>query len=192
MEVGGKYRGEHVYLSLVYSINYCKSVTVGLFNELNYEAGVLFTNKKRRVLLDFSEWNYLMIFHDRKPSCMLLHEEGEVRANNKRVIRKHHFGQEFVHIEGSSKDEKFVFSEAEWTRFDSLLKLLKKYVVRLFYDQEHFKSYIHQVVTTGQYVPPTFFFPCFFRIENSRHDQQLTFDRLYDELVMEGKVGENV
>lgn len=192
MEGGGKYKGKHIYLSLTYPINYCKSVTVGLFKDLEYEAGVLLSNKKRRILLEFSEWNYLMLLRGNKietPSCMLLCEEDEDRSNKKRVIIKRYFGIKFIQIE-DSKNEKFVFSETEWTRFVSLLKLLNKHLVRLFYDQEHFKSYINQVVSMGRYVPPTFFFRGFFRGENTRYDQQLTFDRLYDELVMEGQVGE--
>lgn len=129
-----------------------------------------------------------MQFRERKIDTSLC-EEGEERENKKSVMIKQHFGKTFVLIE-DSKCEKFVFNEAEWTRFESLLKLLNKHVVRLFYDQEHFKSYINQVVTMGRYVPPSFYFPCFFRCETSRHDQQLTFDRLYDELVVEGRVGE--
>lgn len=38
----------HVYLSLVYLININKSVTVGLFEKLNYEAGVLFTQHGKK------------------------------------------------------------------------------------------------------------------------------------------------
>ena len=179
----------NVYLSLAYPINsYSKFVTVGLYKELNYEPGVLFTNgKKKRILLDFSEWNYLMIFREQLLSSMLLYEEGENRENKKSVMISHHFGKTFVRINGS-KNETFVFTEPEWMRFGYLLTVLKKYLIRLFYDQDHFKSYINQVVAKGCYVPPSFFFPSFFRLECSRHDQQLTFDRLYDELVLEGKV----
>ena len=63
----------NVYLSLTYPINsYSQFVTVGLFKKLNYEPGVLFTNgKKKRILLDFSEWNYLLIFREQLLSSML-------------------------------------------------------------------------------------------------------------------------
>lgn len=159
MEGDGRYKGEHIYLSLVYPINASKFVTVGLFEEHNYEMGVLFTqtngNKQRRMLLEFSEWNYLLIFRERN-TCMLLCEEDEERENKKSVTVKRNFGRSFVQIT-DSKNGKFVFGETEWTRFNSLLTLLNKYIVRLFYDQEHFKSYINQVVSMARYVSPSFF-----------------------------------
>ena len=95
---------------------------------------------------------------------MLLCEEDEERENKKSVTIKRNFGQTFVRIE-DSKNEKFVFTETEWKRFNNLLTILKKYIVRLFYDQSHFQSYINRVTSSGCYVPPSFFFPSFFEVK---------------------------
>lgn len=179
-----------VYLSLVYPIGVTKFVTVALFEEHGYKVGVCFTRGKKRCLLDFDEWNYLIIFLTGTLTHMSLHEEHEERENKKIVNRN----KGYVHIT-DSVGNKFCFNHNEWMCFIGLIPLLTKYVVRLFYDQDYFKSYIDQVVATGSYVSPTFFFPTFFiEPQHSRLDNQLTFDRLYDELVMHGKVvvGENL
>ena len=177
---------EHVYLPLAYPILNSKYVTVGLIEDTKYEVGVLFTQHKRnRMLLDFPEWNYLMIFHERNLKHMQMCEEGEERENKKIVKRTR---KNFVHIIDSSTN-RFVFSNSEWVYFSSLLQLLNKYIIRLFYDQEYFKSYIEGVVTAGAYVEPQFYFPTFFNTTTgNRLDNQLTFDRLFDELRMRGKV----
>lgn len=176
-----------IYLSLAYPILGNKYVTVGLIEERNYEVGVSFTRHKGNgMILEFSEWNYLMTFHERKMQQMMMCDE-----NKKSVLVKRNFGKQFVQI--NDNKNRFVFNELEWTCFTSLIPLLNKYIVRLFYDQKHFKSYIEQVVSTASYVPPEFYFPSFFtEPKHSRLDQQLTFDRLYDELLMSGKVGEKV
>lgn len=172
-------------MSLTYPIGFTKSVTVGLFENKNYEVGVLFTNciKKTQILLDFSEWNYLLIFQ----KCnipFLLCEEGEEKLNKKHVSK---YRKSYIQIKDNNTS--FLFNEAEWLRFTNILPILTKYIVRLFYDQDHFKSYIKQVIEKKCYIPPSFYFPSFFRNESSC---QLTFDRLYDELVMGGKVGETL
>ena len=183
------HRGEHIYLALTYPILTNKYVTVGLIEDRNYEVGVLFSQYKRAgVLLEFFEWNYLKIFHDRNLQHILMCEEGEERENRKSLKRT----KNFVQIKDSTGN-RLLFNESEWTRLCSLLPLLNKYVVRLFYDQEYFQSYINQVVSTDSYVSPTIYFPTFFtEPRHSRLDHQLTFDRLYDELRMRGKVGEKV
>ena len=177
-----------VYLSLVYPINTIKSVTVGLFEKFNFEVGVLFTQhgKKSHILLDFNEWNCLLLFNNHNtPSSSFLCEENVERENKTTVKRT----RSFLQITDSN-NVKFVFNKSDLTRFADIQRLLSKYIVRLFYDQDHFKLYINQVVTQKRYVQPYFFFPSYFRGETDRHDQQLTFDRLYDELVMYGRVGE--
>ena len=143
-----------VYLSLVYPINTIKTVTVGLFEQLNFEVGVLFTHhgKNSHILLDFAEWNYLLQFINHNSSPSFLCEEGEVRENKKIVKRT----RLCIQITDSNKIN-FVFNQTDWTRFTDLQKLLSKYIVRLYYDQEHFKSYINQVVSEERYVPPSFF-----------------------------------
>lgn len=63
-----------VNLSLVYTINRVKTITVGLFEQLNFEVGILFTqhSKKQHILLDFTESNYLLLFNDRKTRSSFL------------------------------------------------------------------------------------------------------------------------
>ena len=184
------YQGEHIYLALAYPILTNKYVTVGLIEDRNYEVGVLFSQHKRKsILLEFFEWNELMIFHERNLQHILMCEEENDKCENKKSLKR---TKHFVQLNDSTGN-RLLFSETEWTCFCNLIPLLNKYIIRLFYDQEYFQSYINQVLSTGSYVSPTFYFPTFF-IESkpSRLDNQLTFDRLYDELLMRGKVGEKL
>ena len=181
------YRYDQIYLSVTYPIGFTKFVTVGLFEKQNYEVGVLLNNgiKKTQILLDFSEWNYLLLLK-KCNTRFLMCEEGEEHVNKKCISN---YRKSCVRIKDNNKS--YVFNETEWSCFNKILPILTKYIVRLFYDQDHFKSYINEVTMKKCYVPPSFFFPSFFSCEEStRRDQQLMFDRLYDELVMGGKVGE--
>lgn len=74
-----------VYLSLVYPINTIKTVTVELFEQLNFEVEVCFTQhgKNSRILLDFIEWNYLLLFSNGNTSCSFLCKENKEGENKK-------------------------------------------------------------------------------------------------------------
>ena len=54
-----------------------------------------------------------------------------------------------VHVKDTANNS-VAIRACEWTRFAKLLPVFHKYVVRLFYEQKHLKSYIDRVVTTGQ------------------------------------------
>lgn len=177
----------HVYLRLMYPLAVNKYVTVGLFEERNYEVCVRFNVDTRRfvgssVLLDLADWNFLMLIQQRitnalqqgcktaKFTCEDANGEEEEYQKLKCITVK----QSHVHMK-DNKNNVIVFSASDWFCFASLSHILSKYVTRLFYDQQNLKSYIDQVVSTGEYVfPPSI-------LDN------IMYDRLYDELVMNGK-----
>lgn len=77
----------------------------------------------------------------------------------------------------NNKNFKSKFHEREWICLISLTPTRCKYVFYLFYKYSYFKSYTDYVLTTGQYV--------FSRNDNCNNT---TYDRMYDELLINGKV----
>lgn len=181
----------HVYVSLAYPLSNSKYLTVGLFEQRNYDVCFCITSVgtqrcSHQVLIDFSEWIYLMTFRERI-SDGLQHHTKSVKIlftsnctnNNEQLksvtVKERKCGDTYVCIQTNKKTQ-FCLTAKEWYCCISLLPILNKYSFRLYEEQKNLKYYIENVLTLGQIMIPS----------NTTLDS-ITYGRLYDELLLNDK-----
>ena len=177
---------EHVYLSLTYPLSHSKYLTVGLFKQRDYDICFCINSVgTQRVLIDLSEWFYLMTFRERISDGLQHHTKGvkilftclddNVRLKSV-TVKTRKSGDSYVCIQTNRKTH-FCLSAKEWCSCIKLLPILNKYGFRLYEEQSTLKNYIERVLTLGQTTIPA----------NTTLDS-ITYGRLYDELLLNEKV----
>ena len=172
-------------LRLTYPIAYGnKYVTVGLFQQQDYDVCVTFNNQRRTVLLDAADWNLLMLLRDRI-TCGIKQQQQQQSKDAKFMFMcddkqdneklKSAIIKNSGHVQiKTNKNKSITFSEKEWYNFVNISTVLCKYFNRLFHQQHEYKTYINAVLATGQFV--------------FTHEANYDYGRLYNELVMKGQL----
>ena len=135
-----------VYLGLTYPLSHKLIITAGLFEERDYGVCVSLVisggscRQHKRILFDFTEWNLLLLLHERITNGLQQHlsnvklsfqdhQQNDGKEENK--VKSVLLRQGCVYVKDTANTS-IVIGESEWTRFVNLLPILRLSLIHIY------------------------------------------------------------